>query len=147
MRKIVKSITFFSQPSHDPTKLAHNGNMPQSNSPSAERRLAPRFPCELQVLVTCEQTPQMPGIVVDISLNGVLLELDNDAVGAGDRIDLEIQSNLDSFRSGGCIVRKQGNRCGVEFIDMSVADFAVFARLLQRLDRPRIQSLSLVDLK
>ena len=100
-----------------------------------ERRQEPRFTAIGKYRLQLPKSGEMEGRIVDLSLNGALLEstITTQAT-VGTRMSITIDfSGYEPFRGDVVLVRAEGTQLGVEFYDMDPKNFAALSDLIESL--------------
>jgi len=97
-----------------------------------ERRQEPRFAATGKYRLQLPKSGEMEGRIIDLSLNGVLLE---SAIATqatiGSRMAITIEyAGREPFRGDVVLVRIDGQQLGVEFYDMDPKNFAALSELI-----------------
>jgi hypothetical protein len=97
-----------------------------------ERRQEPRFSATGKYRLQLPKSGEMEGRIMDLSLNGVLLE-STIAIQApiGSRMPIAIEfEGHEPFRGDVVLVRIDGQQLGVEFYDMDPKNFTALSELI-----------------
>ncbi|HEX3895585.1 MAG TPA: PilZ domain-containing protein [Rudaea sp.] len=100
-----------------------------------ERRQEPRFAAKGKYRLRLPKSGEMEGRIIDLSLNGVLLEsaISTQApIGARMPITIEFAGH-EPFRGDVVLVRADASQLGVEFYDMDPTNFAALSELIDSL--------------
>ena len=100
-----------------------------------ERRQEPRFAAAGKYRLQLPKSGEMEGRILDLSLNGVLLE-SSIATQApiGSRMPITIEfAGHETFRGDVVLVRADAKQLGVEFYDMDPKNFAALSELIESL--------------
>jgi hypothetical protein len=100
-----------------------------------ERRQEPRFVVAGKYRLQLPKSGEMEGRIIDMSLNGVLLESTiNTQAPIGARMPITIEFvGHEPFRGDVVLVRADANQLGVEFYDMDPTNFAALSALIESL--------------
>lgn len=102
---------------------------------SEDRRQEPRFTTAGQYRLQTASSGEIEGRILDLSLNGALLERDGTAalrVGTRHAVTLAFDGQP-PFSGDAMLVRVDGDRIGIEFYDMDPRNFAVLSALINAL--------------
>ncbi len=104
-----------------------------------ERRQEPRFTAPGKYRLQLPKSGEMEGRIIDLSLNGALLESaisTQAAIGTHMPITIEFAGH-ETFRGDVVLVRAEGTSLGVEFYDMDPQNFTALSELIESLRRSR----------
>ncbi|HEX4481614.1 MAG TPA: PilZ domain-containing protein [Rudaea sp.] len=100
-----------------------------------ERRQEPRFAASGKYRLQLPKSGEMEGRILDLSLNGVLLESSIPTQAPmGSRMPITIEfAGHEAFRGDVVLVRADAQQLGVEFYDMDPKNFAALSELIESL--------------
>lgn len=115
LSRIVQSskarILFTNMYSHEPA-VAHSAVMPEM---PVDHRCATRLPCDFRVLVMVRPAVFGPGVLLNVSISGALLQTPLD-LSPLTQIELEVESpGMGRSSIMACITRREANQYGVVF--------------------------------
>ncbi len=102
-----------------------------------ERRQEPRFAATGKYRLALPKSGEMEGRIIDLSLNGVLLEstiATQASIGSRMAITIDFAGH-EPFRGDVVLVRIGGQQLGVEFYDMDPKNFAALSELITALKK------------
>lgn len=100
-----------------------------------DRRQEPRFAASGRYRLQLPKSGEMEGRIIDLSLNGVLLESAiSTQASIGSRMAITIEfAGHEPFRGDVVLVRIGAQQLGVEFYDMDPKSFAALSELIESL--------------